>query len=128
MITQGGDFSMPASGDISVPVDIDLPKPGDDDATCAGKLDSYERIKWAHGAVLVRCAAVNTGGGGRHFFFRHPGSGVHVKTVAPIGKGTDSVLYGIDCRGDGGYVLPPPSNHVSGGAYSWASGHELPKT
>lgn len=49
-----------------------------------------------------------TGGGGRHLFFRHRGGAVP-KTLAP----------GIDLKGDGGYVVAPPSIHVSGDAYQW---------
>lgn len=51
-------------------------------------------------------AEVITGGGGRHFFFRYPGGAVP-KTLAK----------GVDLKGDGGYVVAPPSIHPSGGQY-----------
>lgn len=51
--------------------------------------------------------------GGVHFHFRHPG--VDVSNFA--GK-----LAGIDFRGDGGYVLLPPSQHASGPRYRWIEG------
>jgi hypothetical protein len=52
-----------------------------------------------------------TGGGGRHLYFAHPGGLVRNKVgLAP----------GIDLRGDGGYVVAPPSRHASGRQYTWA--------
>jgi len=54
---------------------------------------------------------VNTGGGGKHHYFKHPGFKV------PNSEG--KIADGIDVRGDGGYVLAPPSNHLSGGNYGF---------
>jgi hypothetical protein len=53
---------------------------------------------------------VSTGGGGRHLYFRHPGTPVRNDVGRRLGPG-------IDVRGDGGYVLAPPSRHVSGKRY-----------
>ncbi len=51
---------------------------------------------------------------GTHFYYNHPG--VHVKTVSAIaGLGKD-----YDMKGDGGYVILPPSNHFSGINYEWS--------
>ncbi len=51
-----------------------------------------------------------TGGGGLHFYYRHPGrevkNGVRVRELT-------------DIRGDGGYVVAPPSLHQSGNRYEW---------
>ena len=55
-----------------------------------------------------------TGGGGRHFYFAHPGG--HVGNRAGI-------LPGIDVRGDGGVIVMPPSIHPNGNAYAWVPGH-----
>ena len=55
-----------------------------------------------------------TGGGGQHFWFQYPkGSGI------TIGSG---LLPGIDWRGEGGYVVAPPSLHMSGRPYEWEPG------
>ncbi len=54
---------------------------------------------------------VMTGGGGRHRWFRHPGGRV------PNSAGT--LGPGLDVRGDGGYVLAPPSAHASTRTYEW---------
>jgi KaiC/GvpD/RAD55 family RecA-like ATPase len=56
-----------------------------------------------------------TGGGGRHIFFLHPG----IEIPNSAGK----LGLGLDIRGDGGYVVAPPSVHPSGKIYEWeASG------
>ncbi len=54
-----------------------------------------------------------TGGGGRHLYFRHPGEVLHNRV---------GLLAGVDLRGDGGFVVAPPSRHPSGRAYAWAPG------
>lgn len=51
-------------------------------------------------------AEVITGGGGRHFYFRYPGGAV-----------PKALAEGIDLKGDGGYVVAPPSMHASGKRY-----------
>lgn len=56
-----------------------------------------------------------TGSGGSHYIFRHPGGMVR-NSASKIGPG-------LDIRGDGGYIVAPPSNHKSGGAYRWQ--HEV---
>jgi hypothetical protein len=53
-----------------------------------------------------------TGGGGQHLYFRHPGTEVPSRPVAP----------GLDVKGDGGLVVSPPSIHLSGRAYVWETG------
>lgn len=56
-----------------------------------------------------------TGGNGRHFFFKYPGTNVQTKAM---------LRPGVDVRGDGGYVVVAPSNHISGGTYRWAQGKD----
>jgi hypothetical protein len=53
-----------------------------------------------------------TGGGGLHYYFAHPGSNVP-NSAGRLGPG-------LDVRGDGGYVVAPPSVHATGTAYEWA--------
>jgi len=64
---------------------------------------------------------VRTGSGGWHLYFGHPG-GVVPNSAGRLGPG-------LDVRGDGGYVIAPPSQHVSGGTYTWQSGRltDLPR-
>ena len=51
-----------------------------------------------------------TGGNGWHFYFKHPGSKVSNKA---------NLRSGLDIRGDGGYIVAPPSIHASLQSYSW---------
>ncbi len=55
-----------------------------------------------------------TGSGGRHLFFTVP-DGVTVKNSA--GK----LGHNLDIRGDGGYVIVPPSPHTSGTPYAFSN-------
>jgi hypothetical protein len=68
-----------------------------------------------HGPMPVT-SEVETGGGGRHLIFAHPGK--------PVRNSAGRVGKGIDVRGDGGYVVAPPSLHQSGQRYTWGErGH-----
>ena len=70
---------------------------------------SLEHLERQHGRLpaTVEC---RSGGGGRHLYFAHPGALLRNKVgLAP----------GVDLRGDGGYVVAPPSLHASGARYVW---------
>ena len=59
---------------------------------------------------LPKTARARTGGGGMHVFFRYPaGEGVR--------NSTGRLGPGLDVRGEGGYVVVPPSRTL--GAYEW---------
>ena len=53
-----------------------------------------------------------TGSGGRHLIYQRPDTDNRMRTKVRI-------LYGIDSRADGGYIVAPPSMHESGRAYQW---------
>src|SRR5262249_32098286 len=55
---------------------------------------------------------VRTGSGGWHAYFAHPGS--------PVRNSAGRLGEGLDVRGDGGYVVAPPSVHQSNRRYRWA--------
>jgi hypothetical protein len=76
-------------------------------------LDALARWEQEHGR-LPKTLTARTGGGGRHLYFRYPEHGR---------LGNKVKLHGLplDVRGDNGYVLLPPSNHISGGVYAWES-------
>jgi hypothetical protein len=56
-----------------------------------------------------------TGGGGEHIVFRHPSRNVP-NNAGALGPG-------IDVRGDGGYIVAPPSVHMSGRPYAISVDH-----
>ena len=86
-----------------VVVDVD-PGRGGEDAIAA--------LEAAHGE-LPPTWAVETGGGGLHLYFRHPGGRVPTR-AGKLGPG-------LDVRGDGGYAVAPPSRHRSGARYRWGA-------
>ena len=53
-----------------------------------------------------------SGGGGFHAYFRKPAD-------QRVSNSASKIAQGIDVRGDGGYVVAPPSNHASGRSYEW---------
>ncbi len=63
--------------------------------------------EWLEGSPRVR-----TGGGGAHFYFVYPKDRDLPSTTNRIGPG-------VDTRGEGGYVLLPPSVHTSSSLYDW---------
>jgi hypothetical protein len=71
---------------------------------------SIRTLEARHGR-LPPTREVITGGGGRHLWLRYTG---------PIQSTADRIARGIDTRGDGGYVIVPPSIHESGRAYAWS--------
>lgn len=61
-----------------------------------------------------------SGGGGWHCYYAHPGGSEVVRTIARAGA-KHGEIAGIDTKGDGGYVLAPPSIHKSGNRYTWTA-------
>ena len=62
-----------------------------------------------HAADLPPTPYVKTGRG-YHLYFAHPGEPV---------KNRAKIRPGVDLRGDGGYVVAPPSIHPDGTPYAW---------
>lgn len=78
-----------------------------------GGWESFQTITDEHGQ-LPDTVEVNTGGNGRHLYFKNP--------EKKIPNSTTKLGSGLDVRGDGGYVVAPPSLHKSGNRYSWREG------
>lgn len=85
-------------------LDID-PRDGGDHSLIA--------LEHAHQPLPLTVRA-ETGGGGAHLLFTHPGGAVKSRSGAIVDA------PGIDCKSDGGYVVAPPSLHASGARYRWA--------
>ncbi|MCG0313946.1 MAG: bifunctional DNA primase/polymerase, partial [Calditerricola sp.] len=77
--------------------------------------DSEEAFRELERRGLPDAPMVRTGKGW-HVYFAHPGR--------PI-KNAVKVLLGVDVRGDGGYVVAPPSVHPSGVQYRWVDGRSI---
>ena len=58
-----------------------------------------------------------TGGGGRHIYFAYPPD--------PPGTWPRELGPGIDLKADGGYIVVPPSTHLTGRQYEWAVSSRL---
>lgn len=88
-----------ATGEPSGIVVIDIDDP-----------DSFEAFEADHGE-LPATLTVLTGGGGEHRIYRRPVGGLRnsARRLAP----------GVDVRGDGGYIVAPPSIHPDGDRYRW---------
>jgi len=86
-----------ATGNGLVVIDID-PRHG-------GSLEALKEI-----APLPKTTSVQTGGGGWHLYFTYNAQGSIPNSAGLLGEG-------IDVRGDGGYVVAPPSLHASGESY-----------
>jgi putative DNA primase/helicase len=79
-------------------------------------LDSQEAIQYAKEHKFPITSSVKTGKG-FHCYYKHKDG------VRNFQKRDD--LPGIDLRGDGGYVVAPPSIHPSGQQYQWVEGKGL---
>ncbi len=93
-----------ATGDVSGILVVDIDIEG---------FDTLANLEALYGELEPTWAA-QTGSGGQHLYYRMPN--------ADIRNSAGSVGPGIDVRANGGYVLAPPSNHISGGAYTWTDG------
>ena len=71
----------------------------------------------AEGETLPSTLEVHTGGNGRHLYFQGP-VGVEIRNSA------SRLGAGLDVRGEGGYVVAPPSIHATGRSYAWDNDRE----
>lgn len=85
-----------------VVVDVDIDHDG---------LETIDRLERRYG-VLPATRLVQTGGGGLHLYFAAPDK--------PLKNSAGRIGRGVDVRADGGYVVSPPSIHLSGRCYEWA--------
>ena len=67
-------------------------------------------------APLAPTLEVQTGGGGRHLYFKYPEG-------ANLGNSSGTLGPGLDVKGSKGYVVAPPSLHASGKTYQWKDEH-----
>ena len=84
-----------------VVLDVDLHK---------GGLETLEDLEEKYGKLPDTIEAIS-GGGGRHIYLRHPGDTIP-SSAGKLGSG-------LDIRGDGGYIVVPPSLHPTERRYEW---------
>ena len=68
------------------------------------------RLEVQHGSLPATVEAITARG--RHIYFQMPG--------VPVRNSASKIAPGVDVRGDGGYVLAPPSIHPTGKPYAWS--------
>lgn len=76
-----------------------------------GGQKSLDALEAEHGP-LPDAPQLLTGGGGLHVYFLHPGGKIRNRV---------GWMPGLDIRGDGGFVVAPPTIHSSGTAYRWTT-------
>ena len=74
-----------------------------------GGMESWVDLQDIHGRIDTLTSL--TGGGGMHLWFQAPAD--ELKSTA------GTIAPGIDTRAEGGYVVAPPSLHISGQRYAW---------
>ncbi len=79
-----------------------------------GGEESLAVLEHANGS-LPSTAEAETGGGGRHLYFRPPA--MNLRTRAGLARG-------IDLRAEGGLAVAPPSIHPTGKRYVWRPGRD----
>mgnify|MGYP003375272060 CR=1 FL=1 len=85
--------------------------------------EQLARIEAHHGPIPPTLTA-RSGKGGQHFYFAHPGRPVSNRQDV-LGERTAKEMGAIDVRGDGGYIIAPPSRNAAG-AYEWTAPDETP--
>ena len=90
-------------------VDYDKNKSGDD-RLCGMESFNQDSAKFPEVANTLQ---IRSGSGGRHAVFQYP-KGVQIGCRNKINASH------VDIRGDGGYIIAPPSLHQSGNPYQWA--------
>ena len=79
-----------------------------------GGEESLAVLEHANGS-LPSTSEAETGGGGRHIYFRPPAMELRTRT---------GLARGVDLRAEGGLAVAPPSIHPTGKRYVWRPGRD----
>lgn len=82
-----------------------------------GGPDALARLEGEYGS-LPETVRVRTGSGGFHVWLAWPADIEVRNSAGRLGPG-------LDVRGEGGFLVAPPSLHVSGRRYEWAGGKQI---
>jgi hypothetical protein len=75
-----------------------------------GGLQSKIAIETKYG-TMPKTRTHRTGGGGLHYIYKNP-NGTNIRNTVAFGG-----FSGVDLRANGGYIVAPPSPHLSGRKY-----------
>lgn len=78
-----------------------------------GGEDGLKQLLRKEGEGILATLRVKTGSGGLHAYY---------KRSLPLRNSAGTLGPGLDTRGEGGFVVAPPSQHYSGNEYTWAQG------
>jgi hypothetical protein len=106
------DANLAVATDKLVVVDVD---PED------GGNESFAALVREHGEFPLTWRTL-TGGGGEHIIFACH-DGVEIDNVTAKTTKNPPLGPGIDIRARGGYIVAPPSKHISGRPYAWSVDH-----
>lgn len=82
---------------------------------------SLAELEATHGALPETITAQS--GKGKHYYFQMPNDGREIRNLS--GRSVyGEVLPSLDVRGDGGYIIAPPSLHPNGNSYCWINSPE----
>jgi hypothetical protein len=98
---------------------IDIDPRHDGDASLAA-------LEREHGE-LPTTWRVLTGGGGEHIIYAAP-EGLTISSLVAEQLAEPPLGRGIDVRARGGYIVAPPSVHISGRSYCWSVDHHPAET
>lgn len=98
-----------ATGNVSAIIVLDIDVRHNGDKSLAVLEKKYE--------PLPKTLRWKTGGGGEHILFKYPGETIK-NSAGMLGEG-------IDVRGDNGYIVAPPSRHITGNYYQLYDGVTL---
>ncbi len=73
-------------------------------------LDGLKGLAWLAQQKVYSSVTVNSGSGGKHLWFKNDQS---------LRNSASKLAPGVDIRGEGGYVVVPPSFHPNGWRYRW---------
>lgn len=98
-----------ADGNRLFVIDLDRHDPNEDG------VDAWQDLLSEHDATYFG-PTVLTAGGGIHLYY---------KSSVTVTNARGTLPKGIDVRGQGGYVVVPPSTHKSGGRHEWEIDAEI---
>lgn len=73
-------------------------------------------LEQKYGSLNKQTLTAKTGRGGTHYYFK-PADGQ--RTPNTTGGTARALAKGLDTKGDGGYIIAPPSQHENGNYYEW---------